>query len=141
MNWSRFIWAAVVVFVTLVVTGIIIHVLIFRGAYENLSAMGIFQPQNLMMSYFWVELITAAVYAFFFTLIFIEGYKGRGYIEAVRFAIYITLFFWFVTSFDQFVFYGLPYGIVWLWIIAGFIQNLIMAILAVLIYKPKAAAA
>lgn len=137
MNWWRFFWAAIVVFVTLVITSVIIHVYILGGIYEDLSTLGIFRQQEVITSYVWVLLITMVVYAFFFTLIFVEGYKGKGIAEAIRYAIYITLFFCFVTSFNQLVFYGVPYGLTWLWIVIGFIQNLIMAIFTVLIYKPK----
>ena len=51
----------------------------------------------------------------------------------------ITLFYYYVTSFDQFVTYPIPYGLAWIWIIAGFFQALIFGILAALIYRPKGA--
>ena len=141
MNWARFFWSAIVVFVTLIITTVIIHLFILGGVYGDLSTQGIFRPSEVISSYWWVFLITMAFYSFFFTLIFVEGYKGKGIGEAIRFAIYITLFFCFVVAFDELVLYGLPYGLTWLWIIFGFIQNLIMAIFIVLIYKPKAVTA
>ena len=141
MNWSKLIWAAIVVFVALVITDLIIHLVLLKGMYQNLAAAGIFRPWDSMMCYWWVILITMLAYAFFFTFIFVKGYEGKGMAEALRYAIYITLFICFVFSFIQFVLYEVPYGLAWLWIVLGFVQNLIMAILAALIYKPKAAAA
>lgn len=141
MNWSKLIWAAVVAFIALIITDLIIHMVLLKGMYQQFSAAGIFRPWDQLMCYWWVILIITAVYAFFFTFIFVKGYEGKGIAEAIRYAIYVTLFVCFFCSFIQFVLYNLPYGVNWLWILLGFIQNLIMAILVSLIYKPKAAAA
>jgi hypothetical protein len=137
MNWSKLIWAAIVAFIALIITDVIIHLILLQGTYQDLGNFGIFQTWDVIMSYWWVLLITSAVYSFFFAFIFAKGYEGKGIAEIIRYAIYVTLFFCFVTCFNQFVFYGVPYGIVWLWIVIGFIQNLIMAIFVGLIYRPK----
>lgn len=59
--------------------------------------------------------------------------------EGIRFGVYIALFTFFVTSFEQFIVYPIPYALVWYWIIAGLVQSVLMGIIAALAYKPKAA--
>ena len=53
--------------------------------------------------------------------------------------IIMALLIFFVGSFDQFVTYPIPYFLVWYWIIAGFVQSVLLGIIAALVYRPKAA--
>jgi hypothetical protein len=141
MNWSRLIWAAVVVFIALIVTDLIFQVGILGCTYDELGGQGIFRSESAIACYFWVKLITNAVFSFFFVFIFVKGYEGKGIIEGIRYGIYIWLFYYFVVSFNQFVLYGIPYFLTWYWIVIGLIQCIIFGILTAVIYKPKIAGA
>jgi len=138
MNWKRLWLAALLVFIAYLATSLLIHGVILRGEYMKPDIQQAMRPEAEMSPYFWVRIVTTAVFAFFFTFIFAKGYERKGLMEGIRYGIYITLFYFFVTFFDQFVDYPLPYRFVWYWIAAGFVQSVIMGIIAALVYKPKA---
>jgi hypothetical protein len=139
MNWKRLSLAAVLIFVALIVTELVIHVVILRGCYEPLQETGAFGPEGRISTYMWVKILIGAVFAFMFVFIFARGYEGRGLMEGVRYGIYITLFFNFVMAYLQFVLYGIPYSLVWSWIISGLVQNVIFGLIAAAVYKKEAA--
>lgn len=137
MNWKRLSLAAVLVFVALIVTELIIHLVILKGCYEPLRETGIFGSTERMNSYMWVKILIGGVFAFMFVFIFARGHEGRGLMEGVRYGIYITLFFNFVMAYLQFVLYGIPYSLVWSWIISGLAQNIIFGLIAAAVYKKE----
>jgi ABC-type multidrug transport system permease subunit len=99
--------------------------------------MTAFRPEDEMTGYMWVMFVTGAVFSFFFTFIFAKGYEGKGVAEGFRYGIYIGLFYGYVTAFDQFVVYPIPYSLAWIWAITGIVQTIVLGIVAALIYKPK----
>ena len=135
MNWKRLSLASVLVFIALIVTELIIHLVILKGSYEPLRETGIFGPEERMNSYMWVKIVIGAVFAYMFVFIFARGYEGRGLMEGVRYGIYITLFFNFVMAFLQFVLYAIPYSLVWYWIVTGLVQNIMLGLIAAASYK------
>jgi hypothetical protein len=137
MNWKKFWVAALLVYVVFAVTTFIIHSLILGGYYTKPDVVNSWRPEEEMNKYGWVRFVTMAVFAFFFTFIFAKGYERKGIMEGVRYGIYIALFVLFVTSFDEFIVFPIPYAVVWYWIIAGLVQSVLMGIIAALVYKPK----
>jgi hypothetical protein len=137
MNWKKFWVAALLVYVVFAVTTFIIHSLILGGYYTKPDVVNSWRPEEEMNKYGWVRFVTMAVFAFFFTFIFAKGYERKGIMEGVRYGIYIALFVFFVTSFDEFIVFPIPYAVVWYWIIAGLVQSVLMGIIAALVYKPK----
>ena len=137
MNWKKFWVAALLVYVVFAVTTFIIHSLILGGYYTKPDVVNSWRPEEEMNKYGWVRFVTMAVFAFFFTFIFAKGYERKGIMEGVRYGIYIALFVFFVTSFDEFIVFQIPYAVVWYWIIAGLVQSVLMGIIAALVYKPK----
>jgi ABC-type multidrug transport system permease subunit len=139
MNWKKFWLAALLVYLAYLATTFIIHSLILGGYYMKPDVQSALRPEEEMNKFSWLRFVTMAVFAFFFTFIFTKGYERKGVVEGVRFGIYIALFTFFVTSFEQFIIYPIPYAVVWYWIVAGLIQSVLMGIIAALVYKPKAA--
>lgn len=139
MNWSKVLIAALIVFIALVITELLVHVVFLSGIYESLSMQGVLRAKSQIMSYIWVMIIIGLVYSFFFVFIFAKGYEGKGIMEGIRFGIYIGFFWIFVNAFNSFAIFPIPYSLTWYWIIFGFIQTIIFGILAALIYKPKTA--
>ncbi len=137
MNWKKFWLAALVVYVVLAITELIIHSLILKGHYMLPG----FRAETEMGGFLWVFWVIGIVFSFFFTFIFAKGYEGRGLCEGVRYGFYIGLLICFTGAFTQFVMYDIPYALVWYWIILGVIQMILCGIAAALIYKPKAATA
>jgi ABC-type multidrug transport system permease subunit len=139
MNWKKLLLAALLVYLVYMATLYLIHGLILGDYYMRPDVQSAFRPEAEMSRVSWVRFLTMAVFAFFFTFIFAKGYERKGIMEGVRFGIYITLFVFFVDSFDQFIIYSIPYAVVWYWIIAGLVQSVLMGIVAALVYRPKAA--
>jgi len=137
MNWKRFWPAFLLVFVAYFATNMLIHVVILGGTYMQPDIQKGMRTEAEMSQFFWVRIVTTLVFAFFFTFIFAKGYERKGIIEGIRFGIYVTFFYFFVTCFDQFIVYPIPYFVVWYWIAAGFIQSVLMGIIAAVVYKPK----
>lgn len=137
MNCKKFLIAFLLVFIAYFVTNMLIHGVILEKTYMKPELQNAFRPESEMNKLFWVRIITMLVFSFFFTFIFVKGYEQKGVMEGVRYGIYITLFYFFVTSFDQFIIYPITYCVVWYWIAAGFAQAVIMGIIAALVYKPK----
>lgn len=139
MDWKKFLIAFLLVFVAYLATNMLIHTVILGDTYMKPEVQDSMRPEEEMGKYFWVRVVTMLVFSFFFTYIFAKGYEGKGLMEGVRYGIVMALFFFFVGSFDQFVTYPIPYFLVWYWIIAGFVQSVLMGIIAALVYKPKPA--
>ena len=137
MNWKRFWPAFLLVFVAYFATNMLIHVVILGDTYMQPDIQKGMRAEAEMSKFFWVRIVTTLVFAFFFTFIFAKGYERKGIIEGIRFGIYVTFFYFFVTCFDQFIVYPIPYFVVWYWIAAGFVQSVLMGIIAAVVYKPK----
>jgi ABC-type multidrug transport system permease subunit len=140
MNWKKLWIAFLLVFVAYLATNMLIHTVILGDTYLKPDIQNSMRSEAEMGKYFWVRIVTMLVFSFFFTYIFAKGYERKGLMEGIRYGLIITLFYFFVTCFDQFVTYPIPYFIVWYWIIAGLVQAVIMGIIAALVYKPKSAA-
>lgn len=139
MNWKKFWLAVVLIYLAYGVTNFLIHSLILGGYYMKPDVQSAWRPEEEMNKFSWVRFVTMAIFAYFFTFIFVKGYERKGVMEGVRFGIYIALFTFFVTSFDQFIIYPIPYAVVWYWIIAGLVQSILMGIIAALVYRQKKA--
>jgi len=139
MNWKKIFLAALLVFVALALTELIIHAAILKGTYDSLAQENVFRDKSQMMSYTWVMVIIGLVYSFFFAFIFAKGYEGKGLTEGIRYGIYIGFFWVFVSSFNTFSVFRIPYSLIWYWIIFGFIQTILYGIIVALIYRPKKA--
>lgn len=137
MNWKRLSLAALIAFIFLLLSDFLIHWVILKGVYEGLMAGGILRSAGAICGYLWVMIVMTAIFSFFFTYIFAKGYEGKGILEGVRYGIIIGFFWVFVNAYNAFAVIDIPYGLVWSWIIAGFIQTIIAGILLALIYKPK----
>ncbi|UCC80020.1 MAG: hypothetical protein JSW64_01300 [Candidatus Zixiibacteriota bacterium] len=137
MNWKRLLLAALVAFIFLQLSDFLVHWVILKCVYEDLMARGIFRSAGVICGYIWVMIIMTALFSFFFTYIFAKGYEGKGILEGVRYGIVIGFFWIFVNAYNVFAVIDIPYGLVWSWILAGFIQTIIAGILLALIYKPK----
>ena len=138
MNWKKFWLAALAVYLVYAATTFFIHTVILGDYYMKPEVLSVIRPEAELNALAWVRFLTMAVFAFFFTFIFAKGHERKGLMEGVRFGVYIGLFMFFVSSFEQFLIYPIPYAVVWYWIIAGLVQCILMGITAALVYKPKA---
>lgn len=140
MNKQKFWIAFIVIFIVLEVTNFLIHGTLLSSTYQSEGIKEIFRNTEEMESKMWIMWVTDIIWAFFFTFIFVKGYENKGLIEGVKYGIYMGIFVSLVFSYQSFVVYPLPYSLVFQWFIYGFIQCIILGLLAALIYKPKPAA-
>jgi ABC-type multidrug transport system permease subunit len=137
MNWKRLWLAVLVVFILSWILNFIINSVILSGYYSRPDIVAAFRPEDQMMKYMWVMAITGAVFSFFFVFIFAKGYEAKGIAEGFRYGIYIAVFYYYVTSFNEFVVYPIPYGLAWIWFLSGLVVSVILGIAAAAIYKPR----
>ena len=132
MNIKKFLIASLVVFVTLQILDYVIHSLILMSAYESLQA--VFRPD--MMDKMWIFYLTGIIFSLLFVYIFSKGYEGKGVAEGARYGVLIGLVMSLVGSYNQYVTYPLPYGLVFKWFIFGTMEMIIAGIVLSLFYKP-----
>jgi len=134
MDWKKLIITFIVVFVVLEVLNFVIHSVILGAAYESISEL--WRPD--MDSKMWVMWIADLIFSFFFVYVFTKGYEARGIMEGIRFGLIIGCFYLIPHIYSQYATYNLPYSLVLQWLIYGFIQIIIVGIVAALLYKPQA---
>lgn len=139
MNTKKFVLAFILVFVLVEVTNYIIHTGILASAYMSEEAKAVFRPEAEMMDNMWMMWLVDIVWSFFFVFFFVKGYENKGWMEGLRFGIYMGLFWNLVGAYGAYTVYPLPYSIVFQWFIYGLIQSVILGISAALVYKPKTA--
>ena len=139
MNQKKFWIAFIVIFIVYEITNILVHVLILGPTYASEEIKLLFRPQTVLDSTMWLRLFTELVWSFFFTFIFVKGYENKGIMEGVKYGIYMGLFYSFVFAYQTYWMFPLPYSLALQWFIFGFIQCIILGVLAAAIYKPKMA--
>ena len=135
MNWKRFINAVIVGFVALFVMDLIIHVLILGEIYKPLTGT-LLRSEADMNSKMWAYYIGAFFFTLLFVWIYTYGVKGKGVIEGFRYGIYIGLFYIVVGSFMCWPIFPIPGALLWLWILFGMIEMIILGLIVGAIYKP-----
>jgi hypothetical protein len=129
-----------VVFVVLEITNYIIHMGILGSSYQAEELQRIMRPEEQMQSMMWIMWVVDLLWSFFFTFFFVKGYENRGLMEGVRFGIYMGLFVSLVYAYGAYAVYPIPYSLALQWFMYGFIQMIILGLIAAVIYKPKVSA-
>jgi len=141
MDKKKFIISVVSVYVVFEILNFVIHGVLLSATYMSDALAGVFRPQAEMQSLMWVMWITDLVWAFFFVFFFTKGYENKGIMEGVRYGIYIGFFMNFVHAYQAYTVYPITYGLTIQWLIYGFIESVILGVLASILYKPAVAAA
>lgn len=137
MNVKRLIIAFVVVFIVLELTNLLIHNVILASTYQKEEISKVFRTMQEIQSKMWVGWVIDIIWSFFFVFVFVKGYENKGWLEGLRYGIYIGLFISLPAAYYQYMVYPLPYYLTFQWFIYGLIQNIILGILTSLIYKKK----
>lgn len=135
MDWKKFVIAAIVVLVALGVMDYIINVLILADAYEPLMGTT-FRAEDEMNSRMWAMYVGEILFAFMFVWIYTYGIKGKGIMEGFRYGLYIGLLYIPVSSLGMWASIEISGWFVWMWMIFGMIEMLVLGLLAGAIYKP-----
>ena len=137
MNTKRFIIAFVVVFVVLEVTNYIIYMGILHSAFSSDIYRNIFRPEEEMNGMMWISLLMDLVWSYFFAFFFVKGYENKGWMEGLRFGVYMGIFYMLVISVQFYVMLPIEFGLVLQMFIYSFIQVLILGVVTSLIYRAK----
>jgi len=131
MNWNRFLWASLAVFLVRKGLDYFIDTYILMRDYEKLH---ILRPD--VMSTVWLMFVVGALVSLLFTYIFIKGREGKGIQEGVRFGIIVWLFVTVPSGLGAWMLFPLPVSPVVKWILNGLFVNLASGIIAAAIYRP-----
>jgi hypothetical protein len=99
------------------------------------------RPEAEITSNMWIFVICDLFYTFFFTLIFSKGFENKGWMEGVRFGFYVGLMVSLPMAYGTYGSMTIPYTLALQWFLYGLVMNIVIGIVAALLYKPKAAAA
>jgi len=139
MNVKRFWISFGVIFIVLEITGYLIHVVLLGATYQSEGIKEVFRTMEEMDSRMWVMWVTDLIWVYFFTFFFVKGYENKGIMEGVRFGLYMGIFVSLVISYQNYVVLPIPYSLAFQWFAYGFIQSIILGVVAALIYSPAAA--
>ena len=131
---KKFWMAFVAVFVTAVVCNMIVYNFILGNAFSSLPVW-----RTDMGSLQWIYPVITLVGSFFFTFIFSKGYEGKGIAEGFRYGLYVGIWLSIGMSYGTFAMVAVPYGLTLEWFILGVLINIVMGIVASLVYGKKPA--
>jgi hypothetical protein len=135
--WITFIVVFIVYFILdWLVNGVLLH-----STYMAEDVAKIMRPEAEVNSNMWMIVISDLVYTFFFTFIFSKGFENKGWMEGLRYGLYIGLMVSLPMAYITYAVQPIPYSLALQWFIFGTLQNIIIGIVAALLYKPKAATA
>jgi hypothetical protein len=136
MNPKRLIIAIVAVFLGVWVTDFFIHGVWLKNTYA--ATMSLWRPEAEMRSYMgWLTLGQFLASAAF-VLLWAAGFASHA---SVRCALLFGLFMGLALESNTLVMYAvqpLPADLAVKWFIAGLVQTILMAVLVLFVYKPKA---
>ena len=138
MNRKKFWIAFGAIFIVLEITGYLIHGVILGATYESEGIKAVFRTMEEMDSRMWIMIVTDLIWVYFFTLFFVKGYENKGIMEGVRFGLYMGIFVSLVISYQNYVVLPIPYSLAFQWFAYGFVQSIILGVVAALIYSPAA---
>ena len=135
--WITFIVVFIVYFILdWLVNGVLLH-----STYMAEEVAKIMRPEAEITSNMWIFVICDLFYTFFFTLIFSKGFENKGWMEGVRFGFYVGLMVSLPMAYGTYGSMTIPYTLALQWFLYGLVMNIVIGIVAALLYKPKAAAA
>lgn len=132
INKKRFVLATIAVFVFIVLTNIVIHHFIMGSIYDATATL--WRPKPEMGDYRVWLFLGQLIVAKFFTLIFIKGYEGKGWIEGVRFGLWMGLFC-IGGNLIAYATQPMTCEIICMWSALGTLQFMGAGVVAALVYK------
>jgi hypothetical protein len=131
---KKFWMAFIAVFVTAVILNIIVYNLVLGSAFSSLP---IWRADKDSLS--WIYPVITLIGSFFFTFIFSKGYEGKGISEGMRYGLYIGIWMSIGMAYGTYAMVAVPYSITLEWFILGVLINIVMGIVASLVYGKKPA--
>jgi hypothetical protein len=133
-------WVAwIVVAIGLCVTNILIHFVLLGETYHSAAMANLIRPESEQKT--WIHIVSAFITAFFFTLIYVKGYEGKGIPEGVRFGLFVGVMMSMPMAYDTYAAMPIPYAVALQWFCYGVSQYIILGILVAATVGKKAAPA
>ena len=132
---NKKLWLAfIAVFGVFEVVNFIVNGLLLMSAYE--ATRNIWRPD--MMSLMWVFHIVMLIGAFFFVLVFSKGYEGKGFMEGVRYGLYIGIWMGAGYAYGTYGMIAIPYSMALIWFVTSLVQYMLAGIIAAAIFDRSA---
>ncbi len=127
-------WIAI--YVLLSVLDMIVHGVILSEAYAAMPNVW----RSDMMEKMWMIWVVRAITTFFIAFIFAKGYEGKGWMEGLRYGVYIGLLMATPYAYGSYASYPIPYAVAVQWFIYAFVGYVLAGITLALIFGRKTGA-
>ncbi|MFC1475086.1 hypothetical protein ACFLQG_00425 [Candidatus Zixiibacteriota bacterium] len=134
MNTKKYVIGSIVVFVVMFILEYVLHDLILGGQYE--ATKEIYRTEEAMMQYFPAMILGYLMMSFGFCYIFIQGYKGKGCAEGIRYGLIIAFTFAIPSSLIYYTVFPMSGWMMLGYFIAFPIETMILGAIIASIYKP-----
>jgi hypothetical protein len=139
MDAKKLIWAALLAFVILFVAGFLVHSVWLGDTYRQMRDSGFsFRPLEVMNHKLWIIFVSDFLYSLLFAWVYARGMEQKPWLgQGIRFGIVATLFTVVPSALNDYVVYNLPYKLVLVWMAAGLVTLILMALsVAAVLKKP-----
>lgn len=140
MDSKRMIIAVLVVFVTLVVAGFLIHVMWLGSTYQAMLADGFsFRTPDAIQHRMWLIWMSDLLYAILFVWVYVRGREATPWLgQGLRYGVLMTLFTIVPSALNEYATYNLPHLLVVKWMAAGGVVLVILGLLVAAICQKTA---
>ncbi len=131
MNFKKLLICTLAVFLGIVFSDFVIHGIILKDLY--METANLWRPEAEMSAFMGHMFLGQFILAFFFSLIFAQGYRSTGVMEGVRYGLILGG----LEMGRNFIMHSvqpIPVGLTLSWIVFAFIQFVFVGIIASLVY-------
>lgn len=138
MSVKKLVLAMVICYVVLVGTSWLIHQVWLMNDY--LATPDSWRPMEELGHRMWVMLVGQAFFAALFCYIYSRGAEAKPWLaQGIRYGILITMFFVIPSALGEYTVYRVPHMLAVKWMLAGFIQMIILGLIVAGICQKQAA--
>jgi len=134
VNRKRVLLTGVVVFVPYMVMAVLVHGVWLGQSYTILMG-DVWRAESDLMSKAWITQSTTVLFCFIFAYLFARGYRGGGWREGMWFGFVTYFFTGFQAISHAYATYPIPLDLALKWFFAGLPINMLVGILASLVYE------
>jgi hypothetical protein len=135
MNIKKFILSFLLVYILLEVLNLLTYDVILESTLISEKILLSFRPLKEITGLIWVGLVVDFIWSLFFVFFFTKYYQNKGFMEGVRYGLFIGFFWNFVAAYRNYMLFPLPATLVFEWIIYGIITNIILGISVAIVYN------
>ncbi len=128
----------VAVFIVSIILDWVINGVLLGGLWKESESLFRADMNDKM----WIYWVITLIGSFFFSFIFSRGYEGKGWMEGVRYGLYIGIWMSVGMAYGTYAMVAIPYSLALSWFLCGVVEYIILGIVLAWIFgmKPKTAA-